>query len=314
LASATTLMSAVASNKERVIFFVGPESPFRQLICGSHRSGNTPGLTWLSEGVKGRSWWSEVDLALVEADGECTSTLLSSLYEGAISFTGIAAPLESKMNEPLDCFQGHDSASINALVKEKLAEGYPTATDPNGTIVHHPHDELINLVLDGMCTFAKTIEFFLFRRNRQIEDLRRPIEGEYRRIMNYMRGGLKFTGASGHVDFKGNDLPNYLAAFQVSGNSSIRIGLVDIQLTDVEGGQQSDMLSVEVNISYATGLQNTSWAPAPEDVPPPPEEKFPILAVVIPVLVLFFCGIVCYAAYSAKKHSSSNNKNNLRET
>ena len=56
----------------------------------------------------------------------------------------------------------------------------------------------------------------------------------------------------------------------------------------------------ERNWSWATGLENSSWTPAPDDDRGMEEESFPIMAIVIPILVVVFCGIICYAAYTAR--------------
>merc|ERR1711976_614503 len=98
----------------------------------------------------------------------------------------------------------------------------------------------------------------------------------------------------------------YLGAWQVSGNSSTFVGLIHPeQVSEADyvarGLPDGVYFDAVVNVSFDTGLRNESWAAAPEDAVIEDTEKFPILAVVIPVLVLFFGAICCYAIYSSRK-------------
>lgn len=129
-----------------------------------------------------------------------------------------------------------------------------------------------------------------------MEDLRKPSPEVYRRMVNYMKNSLRFRGASGMVDIVKNDYPNHLAIWQVRGNESARVGVVT-----VDGVR---------NLSSASGLRNDSWTPAPDDEVVEEDESFPVLAVVIPTLAFFFCGIVCYAAYSGRAAVASRSNAN----
>merc|ERR1711933_530041 len=116
-----------------------------------------------------------------------------------------------------------------------------------------------NFALDGICAYAKMVQHMIAR---------------------------KFDGATGPVNIEGNDLPGYLASWQVFGNASVLVGV-----TDMQGN---------VNLSWETGLRNDSWTEAPKVTQVEDTEKFPILAIVVPALAIILCGIVCYAVYSGR--------------
>jgi len=240
--------------------------------------------------VKSRSWWAELDPTLVEAQPECNADLITELYADALNINGLASPPPAQLDEKLSCFEHHTSRTVNQYVKEQLQSGYPP-TDPNRTAISNPHDDLINFVVDGMCMFAMTMERMLFREKKTIDELRTPAEGLYRRVVRHMKERLAFTGASGQVKIAGNDLPNTLAILQAVGNTSKLVGIAYTNPGE---------LDIIVEIDWHT-MRNASWTVALSDPPPPKEDPFPILAVVIPILIMFFCGIVCYAAITSRR-------------
>lgn len=285
-----TMMRDLKTDKKRIIFFVGGESLYRKVICASGMVDTLPGLTWISEGIKSRAWWTEDDPDVMAIDPGCTGSLISELYQGGVTITGLGAPPEEDRNLPLDCFQGYTANSLNEYVRQRLEVGYPPE-DPNATGVDAPYVELINLAVDGICVFAKTVERML-KNGVPIEDLRTPQQDTYRSVVRTIKRNVKFNGASGYVDFQGgNDVKNLVVAWQARGNQSIMVGRADL-----EG---------MVNISWAHSFDNSSYAPAPEDAAAGAEEGFPILAVVIPTLVVFFCAIICYAAYTGRSASTA---------
>jgi len=302
-------MNAIKAAKQRVIFVIGAEAQFRRVICSSHRRDIFPGLTWLSEGVKSRSWWTQPDSELVEqpASAECTPDTLSELYQMGLNVVGRAQPTAEHEDDELDCFPGWTSGSLNAYIKSSLAEGYPASVPlENRTTVPYPHDDLINLAVDGMCMFATTVQRMLAS-GHTIEELRTPVEGTYESAVTYMKNQLKFVGASGEVNIEQNDLPRRLAIHQAIGNESITVGIVEATPdSDDEKAYTITWGRIAVNdageeVQDTSGtLNNESWKPAPADAPPPEDEPFPALVVVIPVLIAFFCAIVCYAMYSSR--------------
>jgi len=156
----------------------------------------------------------------------------------------------------------------------------------------------------------------------KVVDLQKPHqEKRFQSIMNFMRNRLKFQGASGFVEMIGNDREGYLGAWQVMGNSSNLVGHILAEHMTEEQKRAHNLPDAvyyrpeedvyyysSVNLSWSTGLVNSSWKPAKVDIIDEDTEKFPILAVVIPVLVLFFLAICCYAIYSSRKMGGKNGK------
>jgi len=292
LATAQGIMDTVMQSKERLILLLGAESQLRQAVCASDLAGNADGLTWVIDGVRAKSWWLQDDPTLIEQAEGCTGMKLSDLLQGSVSVMGLGRPLHGGLLDPsspapfeedLECFQGYTASSLNAYVRSELAMG-ATELDPNRTAVEHPHEELINFALDGMCIFAKTLRQFVVLKDTSIQAMRERDEGRFNQITRYIKQTMNFEGASGTVDINGNDLPASLGAWQLQGNKSKLVGIYG---TDGV-----------LNFSWATGLRNDSWAPAPDDIAAVEEEPFPVLAVVIPILGCFFCAIVGYAVYS----------------
>jgi len=299
---------ALKGQKRRIIFFVGAESHYRKAICASEEVGTHRGLTWISQGIKSRSWWTERDDPLIAEARSCTPDMISLLYQGSLTLTGVGEPLGEQKDVLLECFDGYTATSLNKKVQDYLMTGYPE-TDPNRTGIVRPHDELVNLALDGVCIFAKTMQHFIIGRRYDVEDLRTPRADIYRLVVNYMKDRLgerppgqpPFASASGgsfpiRDTNRNNDFANHLAIWQTFGNRTEVVGYADL-----EGNR---------NLSYATGLRNDTWEAAPDDVVIVDEQSFPVLAVVIPTLAIFFCGIVCYAAYSGRQVAGGTRSSN----
>ena len=275
------VMTDLVALKRRIIYFFGDENLFRQVICASEVAGTLTGLTWISEGIRSRSWWSEDDANVIAQSPVCDGSLISDLYEGALVFTGVGEPLTAT-DVALDCYEDYTSSTLHAEIQSYFADGYP-ATSPNRTAVDHPHDKVINYVVDGVCVFAKMVQGMLAQ-GYAITDLRSPTETVYDAVVDEIKQNIEFQGATGAVTVSGNDVLNNFGVYQISGTSFTLAGFADI--------------NGNINIS-ASDLHNSSWAEAPPDLVTS-EEEFPILAVVIPSLVLFFCAIVCCAACTGR--------------
>jgi len=238
--------------------------------------------------VKAKAWWTIDDVADgTGAADECTGDKISELHQGALAFSGLGAPhptLDSE-DKPLDCFEGFTTRTLNDLVHQHLEFGYPPEA-VNRTGIAKPHEDVVNFALDGVCALAKMVEYMLSK-DYPIEDLRTPSEGIYKYMVNYLRNRMVFRGASGDVNIVGNDLPGFLAVWQVDQNTSNLVGIV---------APDGDM-----NLSYASGVRNASWTAAPADAVAAEEESFPILAVVAPVLAIILCGVMCAAVYSSTR-------------
>ena len=158
---------------------------------------------------------------------------------------GLASPPLAQMDDKLSCFDDQTSRSINQYVKEQLQSGYP-ATDPNRTAISNPHDDFINLAVDGMCMFALTMERMLFHEQQTIDELRTPAEGTHLQIVSHIKQRLAFTGASGQVKVVGNDLPNTLAIWQAVGNTSTLVGTA-----------HADPVELDIVVEIDWGTQGT---------------------------------------------------------
>jgi len=303
--TAQTIFAEVSANKERLILLLGSEGQLRQAVCASQ--ANEVGLAWVIDGVRAKNWWLQEDAVLAGSPETeaCNADLLTSLLQGSVSVMGLGRPLHqgismldpsmpAPVEEHMECYQGRTPSALNAYVKAELARG-PSELEPNRTAVAHPHEELINFALDGVCIFAKTMKEFVFRRKTTIEQMRERDQRRFNQITGYIKDSMTFEGASGTVDIDGNDLPASLGAWQLQGNKTELVGIYG-----------SDGV---LNFSWATGLQNASWQPPRADAVAAEEESFPVLAVVIPILACFFCAIVCYAVYSGRGAvSKSSNK------
>jgi len=285
--SAVQVMDSLKNRKVRLIIFSGSDMHYRKVVCASGDVGIHTGLTWFSEGTRSRSWWTEDDKYLMKNAPACNGAKVSELYQGALGVTGMGAPLEQHQDAPLDCYSGFTSDTLNAVIRQRLAFG--ESDDPNSTGIDRPHDLVVNIVADGMCMYALMVKHFLDR-GHSIQNLRTPSLSMYHKMNHTLKHRLHFTGASGHIEVEGNDVPNNLAVWQVFGNESHLVGFAD-----VDGN---------VNLSWSTGLRNESWTDAPEDVTVSVEDEFPVVAIVLPAIFFFFCGIICFAAYSSRSAAS----------
>jgi len=275
------VMTELKSGKRRIIYFFGGEHLYRRVICASEAAETLKGLTWISEEILSTSWWTQDDDAVMVDAPACNGAMITDLYSGALLLTGVGEPLTSDADAVLDCYTEHTSSSLQTYVKQYLPDGYP-AMDPNRTGVDHPHERLVNYVVDGVCVFAKMVQDLLAT-GLTIDDLRSPTEEVYQLAVAEIKENVDFQGATGRVKVSGNDVPNNFGIFQVSGSTSSLVGIAD----------KYD------NVNMSSELSNSSWAAAPPDVVAE-EDEFPILAVVIPSLILFFCFVICVSACIAR--------------
>jgi len=278
------VMTRLVAEKRRTIYFFGNEHLYRRVICASEAAGTLKGLTWISEGILSSSWWAEDDVDVMTDAPTCDGAVITDLYRGALLLTGVGEPLTS-VDAVLDCYTEHTSSSLNTFIKEQLQNGYP-AMDPSGTRVDHPHDRVINYVVDGVCMLAKMVQNMLAT-GLTIDDLRRPTRDVFEVAVAEIKNHVAFQGATGRVNVSGNDVPNHFGIFQVSGSVAPRVGVADMH----------------GNINVSSGLNSSGWAAAALD--DPAEDEFPMLTVVIPSLLGFFCLIICISLCTAHCKAAS---------
>jgi len=293
-------MADLIKNKYRQVFFMGNDHYFRVLLCAAIEAGMTTGMTWISEEVRRRSWWTEDDPEILKHDSRCTGAALSQHLQGAINIAGLGAPLGSDADKPLDCFDGHTSNTFRQAVMDALANGWSAElegegdgkTNESGALSaddmkeERPYDEMIGLVADGTCLIAKSVRRMVDA-GYDIATLRTPSSAVYKDMVKFLRAE-NFTGASGYVTFNGNDKPGYLGIWQVRANESILVGHVDPN-------------EINITLSYEGGLRNDTWTAAPPDVV---EEEFPWVVIPAVFIGVWQCGAIilglCRSHYEMK--------------
>jgi len=265
-----SLMAGLKTNKQRVVLYIGTETLFRRIICASKVAGQILGMTWITVGIKTRSWWTMDDPALIALEPECTGPEINKYYEDALTIAGLGEPLDvDTSNKSLGCFRDHTSASFQELLAQYMATGM--GTNVNDTGITHPHDELINFAVDATCVFAKSIQSML-QKGHPMESMRSPTADIYHELLDYMKGELEFEGVSGNVKFTGNDRLGELGLWQTRGNHSELVGTVGI--------------AGNISAGYWTGLRNSTWKPAPADEVEPAFPWIIVIAVLVSFMVL----------------------------
>merc|ERR1712136_49274 len=293
-----SIMGTIRTQKRRIIYFFGSETLYRRVICASDAVGTLMGLTWISEGIQSRSWWMEDNADLMAIDSTCDGSLITSLYEGALSLTGVAGPIGEDTDYLLPCFGEYTPATLTSYIAEYFLDGYPP-TDPNRTVAEPPHDLIVSVAVDGVCVFALMVKSLL-EQGLDITELRKPSAAVYDQVLNQIRD-LTFKGASGDVAFAGNDVPNFLGTWQVQSGVLTLSGFADVL--------------GNISVSETDGLQNTAWAPAPEDIIPPEEDQFPVWGLVIPAVAFCF-GLLCcaFCSYRAVKAAQMEQKDKPQDS
>merc|ERR1719424_1076029 len=291
-----SMMKSLIQSKYRHVFFMGNDHFFRVVLCAAKEVKMTTGMTWISEDIRRRSWWTDDDPAVIAHDATCTGNALSPFLQGAINIAGMGAPLDSEADKPLDCFDGYTSRTFRQAVMDGLANGYTTnngagnecsmdesdlCNDGSGggvkladTMEERPFDEIIGLVADGTCLIAKAVQRMVDM-GYNIETLRSPTSPVYKDMVKVLRAE-NFTGASGYVTFQGNDKPGYLGIWQVRANESIMVGNVDPN-------------GINFTMSYEDGLRNDTWTAAPADVV---AEEFPWVVIPATFIGVWQCGAI----------------------
>jgi ABC-type branched-subunit amino acid transport system substrate-binding protein len=209
---------------------------------------------------------------------ECSFDELAASYEGGINIVGLGRPQDANMEKPLDCFEGYSSRSFRTTLAKHLEHGFPEGD--SHTMVKDPYNDLKAHAVDAVCAIAFTVQT-LREEGHTIGEIQKPNDEMYQKIVTTLKTKTKFEGASGHVEFDGNDRPNYLAIQQMSGTKYTEVGFVNAEglIWSMDGG-----------------ASNASWTKEFPD-PPEPEPYFPwfLFQIVAPILIVT-CPM-CLACY-----------------
>jgi len=218
---------------------------------------------------------------------ECSFAKRTDAFQGAINVVGLGRNTDENMEKPLGCFKGYSSRSFRTLLAKHLDGGFPIGDIH--TIVKDPYNDLKAHAVDAVCTIAFTVRE-LIDEGYSIDAIQKPDADLYAKFVNYLKTKTKFEGASGHVEFEGNDRPNYLNIQQMIGVQYEEVGIV----------------TPEGEIRYINdGPSNASWTKE-YPVPPVPEPYFPwfLFQIVAPILIVTcpMC-LACYKVLANKGES-----------
>jgi hypothetical protein len=275
------------ANKHRVVYFLGGEDLFRQVLCASVERNMKKGMTWISTAVERTAWWTLEDAALKAAHPKCTVAEITSHIQGALIIRGLGAPVPSQANSTqLSCFSGYTPWSFSELVKQRFKEGVPKNEVGLGDAepVEHPMEGLMNQGADGTCAFAMALRYMLFDKGYTIDQVRRLSEAHFNEMQNYIRNTMSANGSAGPLKFDENQKPAQLGVFQVSSDHSVLVGTVSPD--NMTAANRDDML-VDLLVHQNDGVVNTTWTLADAD-PLAPEPYRPwllikVLSRIIPI-------------------------------
>jgi len=277
--SAEALAEDFRSKKRRVIFMVGDEGFKRRVVCASRVVGANSGITWLTEGTESDGWLTRGN----DVSGRCSAAEMEESYQGAFNIVGEQWSPEHDEEAPLDCFADHTAKSFKELIDQALSTGFPEGD--NSTVVEHRYDVAAKAA-DGTCVFAYTIARMLSS-GRTPEELRNTESSErYREFVASMKQDTLFRGASGRVEFQGNDVPGAVSVRQRRANSD--------EMT--KASQPYVMLEVGIAFANGTmaldlngGVNDEAFQPALEEE----QAQFPFEALQVLIVVVFICCPFC---------------------
>ena len=124
---------------------------------------------------------------------------------------------------------------LTRIIGEALDNGYYPPDKPIASAVTHQHRELVNFAVDGICVFAKLLNYMMSIRvpGVEITELQTPEEDIYRESTHYIRNTMDFRGLSGRVQFTENDLVRPTALWQVEGANVNLVSLAEDGSFDV---------------------------------------------------------------------------------
>jgi len=305
-ASARAVAEDFRGKKRRVIFMIGDEGFKRRVVCASRIVGANLGITWLTEGTESEGWLtsnSESDVG-----GQCTAAEMEESYQGALNIAGRSWTSEHEEEAPLDCFQDHTAKSFRELVDQALSNGFPEGD--NSTIVEHRYDVAAKAA-DGTCVLAYTIARLLSA-GRTPEELRNTESTErYKEFVQSMKQDTRFRGASGRVEFQGNDVPGSLSVRQRRPNpDEMTMAMQPYVMQEIGIAFANGTMVLDLN----GGVNDEAFKPALEDE----KAEFPFEVIQVLVVFMFiccpFCIGICYVwrRFSQKRSVDTPGRNDAK--
>jgi len=211
--------------------------------------------------------------SIADIEPECTVEAITANFEGAINVVGLGKPLAEDLGKQVPCFEGRTVKAFLDLLDHTLMHGME---GDESTKVEQPFNDLKAHAADGACVFAYTLNHLLAEGHSMSEIESHTVE-VYQKFNHYIKHKLHadpFQGASGMVQFTGNDRLAYLSIQQVQQGEKVAVGTCSY--------------NVSIDLTLGGGVDNSSWKPAHPDALPPPED-FPYWAFQIFLPVLCIC-------------------------
>jgi hypothetical protein len=209
--------------------------------------------------------------SIQDIEPECTLTALTESFEGAINIVGLGQPHGADLAKQVPCFQGRTAKAFLELLDVHLANGYPLGDVV--TQVAQPFQDLKAHAADATCVIAYALRHLMHEEGYQMTEIEAKPVDVYTKFTSYIKTIANFEGASGIVNFKGNDKPAYLAVQQVKEGSKVTVGTCS--------------WNISIDLTVNGGPSNASWKPAFPDAEPPAED-FPYFAfqIILPILCI----------------------------
>jgi hypothetical protein len=211
--------------------------------------------------------------SIADIEPECTLEAITANFEGAINVVGLGKPLAADLGKQVPCFDGRTVRAFLDLLDHTLEHGME---GDESTKVAQPFNDLKAHAADGACVFAYTLRHLMADGHSMHEIESHTVE-IYQKFNHFIKHKLHtdpFQGASGMVQFSGNDRLAYLSVQQVQQGEKVAIGTCS--------------WNVSIDLTMNGGVDNSSWKPAHPD-PLPPPENFPYWAFQIFLPVLCIC-------------------------
>jgi len=219
----------------------------------------------------------EYTRSVEQTQPECTLQKITDSFEGAINIRGLGRPIDENMMKPMNCFEGHSPSSFLQLLDDHLLNGYPIGD--RATQVPSPYGAIKANAADAICAIAFTVRALLDQGN-PIENIQKPDAALYAKFLEHLKTNVKFQGASGHVEFSGNDRPAYLLVEQVQQGKSVDVGFVSPERKDSDGKVTGG------DMEWTNGgPDGSNWKAEPQEPPAPDNFPYWVLNVFVPIVL-----------------------------